>query len=105
LLSGLGFITGLAIRLTLLIFLGEMAGTLATLVIQHDLVFQMGNPVRLSVLGEFITKNIVLIATGLTVLGAVPTVRPSEGAGRFLRRIHKHTVVVPVTEEFREAGW
>ncbi|HEV7465697.1 MAG TPA: hypothetical protein VGP96_05325, partial [Candidatus Dormibacteraeota bacterium] len=63
--------------------------------IQHDLLFQMCNPVRLSVLGEFITKTIVLIAVGLTVLGAVLTARPSEGAGRFLQRIHKHTLVLP----------
>jgi hypothetical protein len=98
-LVGLGFLTGLAIRLTLVTFLAEMSGTLATLVVQHDLVFRMGNPVLLSVLGECITKNVVLIAAGLTVLGAVPTARRNEGAGRLLQRIHRHTLVLPVTED------
>jgi hypothetical protein len=66
-------------RLTLLLFLAQMVGTFLTFLILPNVVFQHGNPLLLTVEGEFVVKNLVLIAAGL-VVGT--TVRRKPGAGR-----------------------
>jgi putative oxidoreductase len=66
---GVGLLIPVAPRITLLMFLLQMAGTFLTLVVLPDRSFQGGNPLLLGVLGEFVVKNLVLITAGL-VLGA-----------------------------------
>ncbi len=64
---GLGLLFGVALRLVLLLFWLQMAGTFLVLVLRPDLTFQSGNPLLLTVLGEFVIKNLVLIAAGLVI--------------------------------------
>ncbi len=72
-LVGLGLLLGKALRLVLFIFFLQMAGTFLVLVLHPDLSFQNGNLFHLTVLGEFVVKNLVLLAAGMAI-GA--TVRP-----------------------------
>lgn len=72
-LVGLGLLAGKALRVVLFIFFLQMTGTFLVLVLHPELSFQNGNPLHLTVLGEFVIKNLVLLATGL-IIGA--TVRP-----------------------------
>jgi uncharacterized membrane protein YkgB len=64
---GLGLLVPVALRLTLLLFWAQMAGTFLVLVLQPDLSFQGNNPLLLTTEGEFVIKNLVLIAAGLAV--------------------------------------
>lgn len=64
---GLGLIFALALRLTLLLFWLQMAGTFLVLLVRPDIAFQGGNPFLLTVEGEFVIKNLVLIAAGLVI--------------------------------------
>ena len=59
---GLGLLTGLALRLTLFLFWLHLAGTFLVLVLRPDIAFQNGNPLFLTAEGEFVIKNLVLIA-------------------------------------------
>ncbi len=68
---GLGLLFGVGIRLILFLFWLQMAGTFLVLVLHPGLSFQSGNPLLLTVTGEFVTKNLVLIAAGLVVGGTV----------------------------------
>jgi hypothetical protein len=54
-------------RLILLLFWLQMAGTFLVLVLQPDVAFQGGNPLLLTTEGEFVIKNLVLITAGLVV--------------------------------------
>ena len=79
---GVLLLLGKMMRLTLLLFVLQMAGTFLTFFILPNVVFQHGNPLLLTVEGEFVVKNLVLIAAGL-VVGT--TVRRKPGAGRGAR--------------------
>ncbi len=68
---GLGLLFGVALRLTLFLFWLQLSGTFLVLVLRPDIAFQGGNPLLLTVEGEFVVKNIVLIASGIVVGGAV----------------------------------
>ena len=81
---GVGLLVPVAPRLTLLLFLGQMCGTFLTLVVLPARSFQGGNPLLLDVLGEFVVKNLVLVAAGL-VIGASSCRRPARrGSARSL---------------------
>jgi len=41
-------------------------------VVRPDIAFQGGNPLLLTTEGEFVIKNLILIAAGLVVGGAIP---------------------------------
>ena len=71
---GFGLLFGVALRLTLFLFWLQMAGTFLVLILRPDLSFRYGNPFLLTVEGEFVIKNLVLIASGL-VIGS--TVEPN----------------------------
>ena len=58
---------GRALRLTLLLFVLQMAGTFLTFVILPGVTFRDGNPFLLTVEGEFVVKNLVLISAALVV--------------------------------------
>lgn len=81
-LIGLGLLTGIAMRLTLFLFFVQMCGTFLTIVTRPDLLFEHGNPLLLSVNGEFLLKNLVLIAAGLAIVGSVPKARGEKRVGR-----------------------
>ncbi|MGH8959423.1 MAG: DoxX family membrane protein [Acidimicrobiia bacterium] len=66
-LVGLGLAIGKGIRATLLLFALQMAGTFLLLVLRPDIVFQNGNPLLLTTEGEFVIKNLVLLAAGMVV--------------------------------------
>lgn len=65
---GLGFLTGRALRLTILLLFLQMPGTLAPVVLLPDRVFTHF-PYGLTLEGQYIVKNLVLIAAAL-VIGA-----------------------------------
>ncbi len=76
---GVGLLFGVGMRIVLLLFFLQMAGTFLVFLTQPDEAFD-SNPLLLTTLGEFVVKNLVLIAAGL-VLGA--TVRERrQGEGR-----------------------
>ena len=68
---GLGLVTGVAGRATLLLFFGLLCGTFSLLVTQPELAFIDANPLRLTVLGEFVAKNLVLIGAGFTLVASM----------------------------------
>jgi uncharacterized membrane protein YkgB len=83
---GAGLITGWAIRLTLGLFFLQMLGTFLVLVLRPGLSFQSGNPLHLTVLGEFVVKNLVLLTAGLVVAGSIPRPRGDEKLAGLLAR-------------------
>lgn len=83
-LVGLGLVTGVAIRLTLAVFFLLMAGTLAVLVVRSPQSFEGANPLRLTLLGEFVVKNLALLAAGLAIAGTVPEARAGEPVPQIL---------------------
>jgi putative oxidoreductase len=56
------------LRVTVIIFLLYLSGTMLMLG-QLDIAFQKGNPLLLTTEGEFVIKNLVMIAAGLVLLG------------------------------------
>jgi uncharacterized membrane protein YkgB len=64
---GVGLLIPVALRLTLLLFWAQMAGTFLVLIVHPDLSFQSNNPLLLTVTGEFVVKNLVLITAGLVI--------------------------------------
>jgi len=64
---GVLLLLGKMMRLTLCLFLAQMVGTFLTFLVLPNVVFQHGNPLLLTVEGEFVVKNLVLIAAGLVV--------------------------------------
>jgi uncharacterized membrane protein YkgB len=67
-LIGMGFLTGRALRLTILLLYLQMPGTLAPAVLLPGRVFS-AFPYGLTLEGQYIVKNLVLIAAAL-VIGA-----------------------------------
>ena len=76
---GVGLLLSVALRLVLLLFWLQMAGTFLVLVLRPELAFQSGNPILLTVTGEFVIKNLVLIAAGLVIGSTVPRTRGRPG--------------------------
>lgn len=72
---GIGLLFGIALRVVLLLFWLQMAGTFLVLVMRPELSFQSGNPLLLTVAGEFVIKNLVLIAAGVVIGSTVPRKR------------------------------
>jgi uncharacterized membrane protein YkgB len=88
---GLGFLTGWALRFTILLLFLQMPGTLAPVLLLPDRVFT-AFPLGLTLEGQYIVKNLVLIAAAL-VIGA--TVR----GGRLVNEVSPPT---EGTEHIRE---
>lgn len=81
---GLGLITGWAIRLVLLIFFLQMAGTFLTFIIKPGETFIGGNPLKLTVIGEFVLKNVVLLAAGIVVGSTARRADPDKSVPKVL---------------------
>jgi putative oxidoreductase len=75
---GVGLLVPVMLRLTLALFWLQMAGTFLSLIVLPDRAFQDGNPLLLDVTGEFIVKNLVLIAAGLVIGSTVRRRRTPE---------------------------
>jgi putative oxidoreductase len=82
---GAGLLAGRALRTVLALFWLQMAGTFLVLVIQPEVAFQRGNPLLLTVEGEFVVKNLVLLSAGMVVGSTVRkrrvTAGPRNGVG------------------------
>jgi uncharacterized membrane protein YkgB len=82
-LIGLGLVLAWGLRIVLFVFLLQMVGTFGVLVIRPDVAFRDGNPLLLTVEGEFVVKNLVLLSAGLvvgsTVRGGKATVETDDG--------------------------
>jgi uncharacterized membrane protein YkgB len=72
---GLLLIANRWLRVALALFAAQMLGTFLVFLVLPDVAFQDGNPFRLTVEGEFVVKNVVLIAAGMVVGSRVPTLR------------------------------
>ena len=83
-LIGLGLVTGMAMRLTLVLFLALMGGTFSMLLSHPSMAFEGANPLRLSVVGEFIVKNLILVTAGLATLSTVAKAHDDESISRTL---------------------
>lgn len=66
-LVGLGLLSRIGLRTILAVFMLQMAGTFLVLVLLPEVAFQDGNPLKLTVEGEFVIKNLVLLSAGLVV--------------------------------------
>ena len=64
---GVGLLMGVGLRVVLLLLVLQMVGTFLVFVTQPGESFQDGNPLLLTTMGEFVLKNVVLIAAALTV--------------------------------------
>jgi uncharacterized membrane protein YphA (DoxX/SURF4 family) len=63
---GLGFITGKFPRLTILLLFLQMPGTISPVLLRPDLVFTQF-PYGLTLEGQYIVKNLVLISSALVI--------------------------------------
>jgi uncharacterized membrane protein YkgB len=68
---GIGLLLGKALRVILSLLFIQLGGTFLVLIVRPEIAFQYGNPLLLTVEGEFVVKNLVLIAAGLAVGGSL----------------------------------
>jgi putative oxidoreductase len=66
-LIGVGLWLGRALRLVLAVLVLQLVGTFLVFVVRPEVAFQDGNPLKLTVLGEFVVKNLVLLTAALVV--------------------------------------
>ena len=64
---GLAFVTGRFMRAMLPLFVLHLAGTFLVLIVLPEVAFENDNPLMLSIVGEFVVKNLVLLSAGLVV--------------------------------------
>jgi putative oxidoreductase len=77
---GVGLLLGRRMPVFLAAAALQLSGTFLVLVLRPDVAFVDGNPLRLSVEGEYVVKNLVLLAAtaslALHTLGTPPAVPP-----------------------------
>jgi uncharacterized membrane protein YkgB len=81
-LLGLGLLVRWPLRLVIPTLVAHLAGTFLVLLARPDLAFQHGNPLMLTTIGEFVVKNLVLIAGGLVLASRLTARNSSATAGR-----------------------
>jgi uncharacterized membrane protein YkgB len=64
---GVLLLFGRALRLAILLLVAQMAGTFLTFLVLPNVTFRHGNPLLLTVEGEFVVKNLVLLSAALVV--------------------------------------
>jgi len=67
---GLGLLVGRWIPAIITLMVLHLGGTFLVLVTQPDVAFNHGNPLELTMTGEFVVKNLVLITAGLLLLAS-----------------------------------
>ena len=70
---GIALVTGFALRLVLPLMVAHLAGTFLTFVMLPQLMFRADDPLLLTESGEFVAKNLVLIAATVVLLCHVET--------------------------------
>jgi uncharacterized membrane protein YkgB len=63
----MGLAARFGLRLVLLVLALQMLGTFLVFVLLPELTFQDGNPLKLTIEGEFVLKNLVLLASAMVV--------------------------------------
>jgi uncharacterized membrane protein YkgB len=80
---GVGLAFRLWLRLTLLLLFAQLAGTFLVLFVRPERAFVAGNPLLLTLEGEFVVKNIILLSAGVvigaTVRSRADRIRASSG--------------------------
>ena len=77
---GLAFATGRFLRVVLPLFVLHLGGTFLVLIVLPEVAFEGDNPLMLTLVGEFVLKNLVLLSAGLVVASGVhPAPRHSRG--------------------------
>lgn len=76
---GVLLLLGRLLRFTVLLFVVQMVGTFLTFFVLPNVTFRGGNPLLLTVEGEFVAKNLVLLSAGLVVGTTVRRRRPRVG--------------------------
>ena len=87
---GLGLLFKIALRPVLGLFFAQMVGTFLVLILLPEISFQNGNPLLLTVEGEFVIKNLVLLSAGMVV-------------GATVRRGPAFSIRTPTDEHLPEA--
>ena len=64
---GACLVAGRLMRVALPLLILQMAGTFMVLVLLPDVAFRDGNPLLLTVEGEFVVKNLVLLSSALVI--------------------------------------
>ncbi len=64
---GACLVAGRLMRIALPLLVLQMAGTFMVLVLLPDVAFRDGNPFLLTVAGEFVVKNLVLLSSALVI--------------------------------------
>ena len=64
---GFGLAINRGLRLVLAVLFVQLVGTFLVFVLLPNVAFQDGNPLKLTVEGEFIVKNVVLLAAAMVV--------------------------------------
>lgn len=83
---GVGLLMRRALRAILGLFALQMVGTFLVMVVQPDVAFRDGNPLLLTVEGEFVVKNLVLLSAGMVVGATVRRREALAGSGAPPRR-------------------
>lgn len=81
-LIGVGLALGRGLRLVLLVLLFQMVGTFLVLVILPEVVFQGENPLKLTIEGQYVVKNLVLLAAAMVVGAQLGKSRDGADAGQ-----------------------
>ena len=68
-LLGVALLAGRFLPAVAALMVAHLTGTFLVLVTQPDVAFQNGNPLMLTMTGEFVVKNVVLIIAGLVLIG------------------------------------
>jgi len=66
-LLGVALLVGRLIGVVAALMVAHLGGTFMVLVMQPEIVFQRDNPLLLTMTGEFVIKNVVLIAAGIVL--------------------------------------
>jgi putative oxidoreductase len=74
---GLWVLTGLGMRWALPVLVGHLLATFGVLVVTPDVAFQGRDPLMLTMAGEFVVKNLILLAAVIVV-----TTAGAPGTGR-----------------------
>jgi uncharacterized membrane protein YphA (DoxX/SURF4 family) len=69
---GIGLLLGKWTSAVVAVMIAHLSGTFLVLVIQPAVAFQNGNPLELTMTGEFVVKNLVLITAGLVLVTRRP---------------------------------
>jgi putative oxidoreductase len=77
-LLGIGLFTGRLPRLVLIGVLGHLAGTFLSVITAPSFMWHNGNPLLLTMDGEFVLKNLILICGALVLMGVTSRLRSAE---------------------------